>query len=261
MDSNNIVLMPIKNGILKISACDYEKADKHKWIYYSWNNVQRVYTYLNKSMCTFQKIVFGVKNKQLVLHKNGDFLDFTRDNIVICNRSEMIYLLNHINESDETGYYGVYFYKCIKKWRVSIMKKGTKKHGGNYETEYDAAIAADFLAIKKYGELAKRNFTELTLDELEKKYEELQRKYGYTYSEKLSKGIQGTKRNQTKSSKYVGVTWNKINKKWMSQISYKKNQYYLGYFDSEEEAAKAYNQKALELYGQYAKINEISQNQ
>lgn len=114
MDSNNIVLMPIKNGILKISACDYEKADKHKWIYCSWNNVQRVYTYLNKSMCTFQKIVFGVKNKQLVLHKNGDFLDFTRDNIVICNRSEMIYLLNHINESDEPGYYGVYYYKCIK---------------------------------------------------------------------------------------------------------------------------------------------------
>lgn len=138
------------------------------------------------------------------------------------------------------------------------MKKGTKKHGGNYETAYDAAVAADFLAIKKYGELAKRNFTELTLDELKKKYEELQRKYGYSYSEKLSKGIQGTKRNQLKSSKYVGVTWNKINKKWMTQISYKRKQYYLGYFDSEEDAAKAYNQKALELYGQYAKTNEIS---
>lgn len=218
MDSNDIVFMPIKNGILKISACDYEKANKHEWIYYSWNNTQKVFTYHNKSMCSIQKIVFGVKNKQVLLHKNCDFLDFTRDNIIICDRSEMVYLLNHTNRKDETGYYGVYFYKKIKKWRVSIIKKGTKKHGGNYETPYDAAIAADFLAIKKYGELAKRNFPELTLEELEKKHEELQRKYGYSYSEKISKGIQGTTRNQTKSSKYVGVTWNKIKKMDVSDI-------------------------------------------
>lgn len=72
-----------------------------------------------------------------------------------------------------------------------------------------------------------------------------------------SYATQGEKRKKS-SSKYVGVFWNKNENKWSSAI--KKNQkiYNLGYFQTEEEAALAYNKKAIELYGENAKLNIIT---
>lgn len=50
-----------------------------------------------------------------------------------------------------------------------------------------------------------------------------------------------------KSSKYQGVHWNKQSKKWRSCITYNGKYIYLGYFTKEEEAAKAYENKLIEL--------------
>ena len=49
------------------------------------------------------------------------------------------------------------------------------------------------------------------------------------------------------SSKYVGVSWSKKAKKWQSNISVKKKMFFLGYFNNEIEASKAY-QKTLKKY-------------
>ncbi len=46
------------------------------------------------------------------------------------------------------------------------------------------------------------------------------------------------------SSKYVGVSWSKTNKKWISRIKINGKLKYLGYFTKEIEASNAY-QKAL----------------
>ena len=50
-----------------------------------------------------------------------------------------------------------------------------------------------------------------------------------------------------KSSKYQGVSWHKESKLWFSRITINKKTYSLGYFKSEEDAAKAY-QNALKNY-------------
>ena len=51
-------------------------------------------------------------------------------------------------------------------------------------------------------------------------------------------------RNQNKrkncSSKYVGVSWNKANNKWATQITINYKVKHLGLFDIEEESAEAY---------------------
>ena len=48
------------------------------------------------------------------------------------------------------------------------------------------------------------------------------------------------------SSKYVGVSWNIVMKKWLARINNRGSKIHLGYFDNEEDAAEAYNNAALE---------------
>jgi len=57
------------------------------------------------------------------------------------------------------------------------------------------------------------------------------------------------------SSKYKGVSWFKITKKWRAYI-YPNNKFIsLGYFMNEIDAAKAYDNKAKELFGEFACLN------
>lgn len=63
----------------------------------------------------------------------------------------------------------------------------------------------------------------------------------------------GKQRNNT--SGYKGVTWHKKDKKWQAQIIKERKCYYLGSFVDPEDAARAYDKKAKELHGQFAKLN------
>ena len=58
------------------------------------------------------------------------------------------------------------------------------------------------------------------------------------------------------SSKYKGVSWHKAAKKWNARITLNKKTVSIGYFDSEIIAAKAYDEKAIELFGEFAKLNK-----
>ena len=60
------------------------------------------------------------------------------------------------------------------------------------------------------------------------------------------------------SSRYKGVSWNKKSCKWVAQIRKNSKVIHLGYYHNEEEAALTYNKAALEYFGEYAKINEIT---
>ena len=57
------------------------------------------------------------------------------------------------------------------------------------------------------------------------------------------------------TSRYKGVSWAKRDKKWKVQITINWKQIYLGLFNSELEAAKAYDEAAKELFGEFAKLN------
>lgn len=54
--------------------------------------------------------------------------------------------------------------------------------------------------------------------------------------------------------KMKGICWLKANKKWMAQIQKDKINYYLGLFDTAEEAHHAYRAAAIKLYGRFARV-------
>jgi hypothetical protein len=63
-----------------------------------------------------------------------------------------------------------------------------------------------------------------------------------------------TKQKDTTSS-FIGVCFK--SGKFVARIKKDKKEYYLGRFQNEIEAAKAYNNKAKELYGEYANLNKF----
>jgi hypothetical protein len=63
------------------------------------------------------------------------------------------------------------------------------------------------------------------------------------------------------SSKYTGVSWSKDKKRWRAQLTHKGQRFRLGEFKSEKEAALAYNKKALELWGDKARLNIIEDDE
>ena len=74
-------------------------------------------------------------------------------------------------------------------------------------------------------------------------------------------------RGRTKNNKsgYKGVYYSKKSKSminehskpWRAEIQHNKKIIYLGYYKTKEEAALAYNKKAKELNGEYAKVNNV----
>lgn len=65
-----------------------------------------------------------------------------------------------------------------------------------------------------------------------------------------SKGINCT-------SRFKGVTKQKNRNNYRVTINHNKKMYHLGCFDNEIKAALAYNIKAKELHGEFAKLNEV----
>ena len=59
------------------------------------------------------------------------------------------------------------------------------------------------------------------------------------------------------TSKYKGVTYVKSRGKWQATIMNNYRSVFIGRFDSEIDAALAYNVRAKELHGEFAKLNEI----
>lgn len=63
--------------------------------------------------------------------------------------------------------------------------------------------------------------------------------------------------NKNSTSKFMGVSWNSRVKRWATQITHNRKHFWLGFFDDEKVAAKIYNEKAKELFGDFAKLNFV----
>jgi len=75
---------------------------------------------------------------------------------------------------------------------------------------------------------------------------------------RICSSMQNTHNTQIRknnSSGFKGVSWYKRHDKWVAEIASHGTRHFLGYHDTPEEAARAYDAKAKELHGEFAYLN------
>ncbi len=139
---------------------------------------------------------------------------------------------------------GVTWNKHNRKWQASITIDGKKKFLGIFQDEMEAAC--------KYDEQAAFHNKPVNFPQHEGQKQTV-KKAPMRHLSMVS--------DVTRRSKFVGVSWNKHNRKWQAQIGIDGKNKHLGIFHDEKEAARKYDEQAA-LYNRpmnFPQYNEQEQ--
>jgi hypothetical protein len=168
-------------------------------------------------------------------HIDGNKLNNTKENLRICTHQENMrnrkVHRKYANKKKHSKYKGLTFISRDNVWQVRVQNKNVGYFNADYEIE--AANCYNHFAKLEFGEFALLNNCPVL-----------------TYDEWFNK-----KNKKDKISKYRGVS--KSYNKWIVQLMIKGKKIFLSGFDTEEDAAIAYNNLIIEYNLPISKLNKI----
>lgn len=173
----------------------------------------------------------------VVDHIDGNKFNNQKSNLRICTHTEnMRNRKVHKKRTENPSRYKGVFWDCkLTKWRAQIQIDGKRRVSIGCFTDEDAAANAyNYYALYYYNEFAMLN---------DCKYMDKDQWMGYS-----------SKKNLT--SLFKGVSF--CNGKWIAQICHNYQKIKIGDYESEIDAAIAYNQEAMRLKGKRARLNIVN---
>lgn len=214
---------------------DYERCMEHIW---TASELNTPHTKISRNTVWLSSFVLGSDPEEgEITFKNKNKLDCRKNNLIIVSRLE----LNRRRRpsiNSRSKYKGVDWQKSNKKWRARIQVKGKQIHLGLFDDEDDAAKAYNAAALEHFGEHFHLN--KIGEDNRVKKKPLNKNPQIRRVPNKYAGRLRGAYKNHGKFSSMIGFEGKNI---------------YLGNFNTPEQAAKAYDKKAYELYGDKAILN------
>jgi len=168
-------------------------------------------------------------------HKDGDKLNNCRDNLRISTRNQNARNLRR-HKQFSSRFKGVSWNTNRQSWDASITVNTFSIHLGQFYSEIQAAQTYNEAALRYFSEYASLNeIPESTIDNIAKR--------------------QGKAYSTARTSRYLGVSFCKERQRWTADIQVDGKRFRLGGFDTEEAAAIAYDEIAIEYRGYRAKLN------
>lgn len=153
--------MTSKNIYTEIDEADFELlATKKMHACKQRTGGYYIYTYFNKKSVPLHRFLLNMPDSKYdVDHINGIKTDNRRSNLRLATRSQN--QANKVSKIGTSSFKGVCFERNTKKWKAYIEKKQNGKRkcitGGRFNTEIEAAIKYNELAIDLFGQYAKIN--------------------------------------------------------------------------------------------------------
>jgi hypothetical protein len=262
------VYVPLSNGGHAIvDEEDYPVVAPYNWFKVKHGNSFYAFAHAKRdgldTTISMHRLLFGLTKEDRidVDHKNHDGLDNRRsENLRLATRKQ-----NAANARKHrrslSKYKGVTFSRDANKWIASIKTPSSSSHRrlglGYYEVEEEAAfaysVAAPLIMDPAFVHVS-------TIPEGVQPSTERQREIRATVIAKVKAALAGKKARLGATSKYHNV-YRPKDDRWRAIIKVNGTSMALGHYDSESEAAFAYNLAASISGGSKRRVNSIPENE